>query len=158
MQGIFAAFSPARIVTVEEPVTGLHGELLLARAHAQTAAAESDVAKAKVDLERREALAHFAIDEAESSLERLLAEPLRRSANEGRALDQVTYARRLVLAATTLNMLATRSSTPEVIDLSDARARLDRFSALLKHASGQGTLAAGARVAREGRGSRPRRC
>jgi uncharacterized membrane protein YccC len=53
--------------------------------------------------------AGVAVSEAEASLERRLAEPMRRGPDEERALEQITLARRLVLAVTALDTLMIHS-------------------------------------------------
>ena len=55
--------------------------------------------------------AGMAVGEAETSLERRLAEPLRRGADEEQALEQITFARRLVLAVTTFDLLAAHAAS-----------------------------------------------
>jgi len=86
--------------------------------------------------------AGMAVSEAETSLERRLAEPLRRGADEERALEQITFARRLVLAVTTLDMLATHAA-PGTRPPEAAIERIRTYSDLLDGASSpeQGTAA-----------------
>jgi uncharacterized membrane protein YccC len=79
--------------------------------------------------------AGVSISEAETSLERRLAEPMRRGEDEERAMEQITFARRLAHAVTTLDML--RMSSAEN-DPSAVVERVRGFSELLRAASGPG--------------------
>lgn len=77
--------------------------------------------------------AGIAISEAENSLERRLAEPLRRGTDEARAMDLVTFARRLALAVTALDMRAAHSEAGS--GLAAELQRVQRLSELLQRAS-----------------------
>ncbi|HEY2511164.1 MAG TPA: FUSC family protein [Polyangiaceae bacterium] len=87
------------------------------------ATADQRVAEARVP-------AALAIAEAETSLERFLAEPLRRTGDEERAMALITYARRLALASTALHTLRARRAAPTAE--AAARERVERFRTLLQ--------------------------
>lgn len=89
------------------------------------AAAETAIAAARVP-------AALAIAEAETSFERFLAEPLRRTRDEERAMGLITYARRLALASTALHTLRVRRAPPAAE--AAARERVARFRDLLQRA------------------------
>jgi uncharacterized membrane protein YccC len=74
--------------------------------------------------------------EAETSLERWLAEPMRRGVDEARALEQITFARRLGLAVTTLDMLITHAP-PGNPPPASALERVETFTGLLRSVSSQ---------------------
>ena len=78
---------------------------------------------------RREA--GIATSEAEASLERRLAEPMRRGADEERALEQITLARRLVLAVTALDtlMMHSKNAPPPARAVERVRAFSERLEA-----------------------------
>ena len=77
--------------------------------------------------------AGLAISEAETSLERRLAEPMRRGDDEGRALEQITFARRLAHSVTALDTLTTTS--PDAAPPTQARERVGSYSELLRAAA-----------------------
>jgi hypothetical protein len=78
--------------------------------------------------------AGVSISEAETSLERWLAEPIRRGVDEVRALEQITFARRLGLSVTALDMLGTHAP-PGSAPPTEALDRVQRFSELLRGVS-----------------------
>jgi len=78
--------------------------------------------------------AGIAISEAEASLERRLAEPMRRGSDEARAMEQITFARRLAHSVTALDTLAIHSR-PGARPPQAAVDRVGRFSELLRGAS-----------------------
>jgi uncharacterized membrane protein YccC len=77
--------------------------------------------------------AGLAISEAETSLERRLAEPMRRGDDEGRAMEQITFARRLAHSVTALDTLTTTS--PDAAPPTPAMERVGSYSELLRAAS-----------------------
>ena len=77
--------------------------------------------------------AGVAISEAETSLERRLAEPLRRGDDEAQALEQITFARRLTQAVTALDTLTTTSAS--AAPPTQAMERVAGYSELLRAAS-----------------------
>jgi uncharacterized membrane protein YccC len=76
--------------------------------------------------------AGIAVSEAETSLERRLAEPMRRGPDEEQALEQITLARRLVLAVTALDTLIIHSGA--AAPPAQALERVRTFSELLRAA------------------------
>jgi uncharacterized membrane protein YccC len=77
--------------------------------------------------------AGLAISEAETSLERRLAEPMRRGDDEARAMEQITFARRLAHSVTALDTLTTTS--PEAAAPTQAMERVGSYSELLRAAA-----------------------
>ncbi len=77
--------------------------------------------------------AGLAISEAETSLERRLAEPMRRGDDEARAMEQITFARRLAHSVTALDTLTTTS--PSAGPPTQAIERVGGYSELLRAAS-----------------------
>jgi uncharacterized membrane protein YccC len=77
--------------------------------------------------------AGLAISEAETSLERRLAEPMRHGDDEARALEQITFARRLAHSVTALDTLTTTS--PNAAPPTQATERVGSYSELLRAAS-----------------------
>ena len=77
--------------------------------------------------------AGLAISEAETSLERRLAEPMRRGDDEARAMEQITFARRLAHSVTALDTLTTTS--PSAAPPTQAMERVGSYSELLRAAS-----------------------
>src|SRR5262249_14812958 len=77
--------------------------------------------------------AGVAISESETSLERRLAEPMRRGDDEARALGQITFARRLAHSVTALDTLTTTS--PSASPPEQAVERVGSYSELLRAAS-----------------------
>jgi uncharacterized membrane protein YccC len=77
--------------------------------------------------------AGIAVSEAEASLARRLAEPMRRGPDEERALEHITLARRLVLAVTALDTLIIHSE--DARPPSRAMERVRAFSELLEAAT-----------------------
>jgi uncharacterized membrane protein YccC len=73
--------------------------------------------------------AGLAISEAETSLERRLAEPMRRGDDEARALEQITFARRLAHSVTALDTLTT--TAPDAAPPTEAMERVGSYSELL---------------------------
>jgi len=90
--------------------------------------------------ERRRAAA-LAISDAEAALERRLAEPLRRGENDERAVELVTYTRRLTMASTTLVTMDARGLLEER-SRQELVGRVEQFAQLVRSAAGQ--LAPGA--------------
>ena len=77
--------------------------------------------------------AGVAISEAETSLERRLAEPMRRGPDEARAMEQITFARRLAHAVTALDTLGRQAGASAPPPRAVERVRI--FSELLRSAS-----------------------
>jgi uncharacterized membrane protein YccC len=101
-------------------------DLVLRTLSARQAATDAQVVQAR-------RAAGVAISEAETSLERRLAEPLRRGPDEARAMEQITFARRLAHSVTALDTLAAHSP-PGAPPHQAAIERVSRFSGLLRGA------------------------
>jgi uncharacterized membrane protein YccC len=116
--------APAAIATMVRAVEAYVSAVL---------AALDGFAEGRIDDARREAA--VAISEAEASLERLLAEPLRRRGDEGRAMEVVTYGRRLALAASTLETLVSRRVSRADPAIRAGIGRVERFASLVQRAA-----------------------
>ena len=78
--------------------------------------------------------AGMAINEAETTLERRLAQPMNRGPDEARAMERVTFARRLALAVTALDTWTTHAM-PGVSPPPQALERVQVLSELLRRAT-----------------------
>jgi uncharacterized membrane protein YccC len=97
----------------------------------RTLGARTPLALQHIDATRRSAAA--AVGRAEEAFERWTADPLRSGRGEGRTLELVTLGRRLVLATTTLDTIASRSPPSRAsAAVTAARARVRRYARLLR--------------------------
>jgi uncharacterized membrane protein YccC len=105
-----------------------------ARVEARDAAPAGGDAALLVEVDATRRAAAAAIRDAEASVERLLGDPLRRGAVEPSAVERISYARRVVLAATTLDTLVARGGARGEGPRAGADARLRRFLRLYRQA------------------------
>jgi len=116
---------PDALAAMARAVEGYRDRVLAIRA-AGEAAAGRDIAEAR-------RIAGIAISEAEASLERRLAEPMRRGPDEARAMERITFARRLAHAVTALDTLAVHAPPGAPVP-QPAVDRVQRLSALFQEA------------------------